>query len=76
MASQVQTDVKADALASIQPRQLQLLELLLQLLLTLDLSGSDSGWQSLLASLQLLPRVHVGKCSSGGPMFFGYCAPN
>ena len=42
MASQVQTDVKADALASVQPLQLQLLELLLQLLLTLGLSGSDS----------------------------------
>ena len=41
------------ALASVQPLQLQLLELLLQLLLTLGLSGSDSGWQSLLASLQL-----------------------
>ena len=65
MASQVQTDVKADALASIQLRQLQLLELLLQLLLT-GFSGSDSGWQSLLASHQLLPRVHAGKCSSPG----------
>ena len=57
-------DVEVDALVSVQPFQLQLLELLLQLPLMLGLSGSDSGWQSLLAFLQLLPGVYADKCSS------------
>ena len=57
-------DVEVDALVSVQPFQLQLLERLLQLPLMLGLSGSDSGWQSLLAFLQLLPGVYADKCSS------------